>query len=111
VISIDTHEEQRLTEDSTRRIITGETGLAHTGAVHMSVSWPKVNCPGVEHLRRLREVASALQPLLCETTSATYPLSMTRAATSSVHRTHVSLSFVADHAAHVLRDPSQVEWW
>lgn len=83
-----------LTKDGSWSIITGETGLAHTGAEDMSVrnSNYGLNQP-CEIVRRPKDVAAYRdRPKLrskLQIWEGSYPLSMTRAATSSVDdKTH-----------------------
>lgn len=84
----------RLTENGSGRIITGETGLAHTRTNNMSVS---VQFTDIPHPRQCVDqsawlsssiVASADNPTarmrIVEFRMESHPLSITRAATSSV---------------------------
>jgi len=104
----------RLTENGSGRIVTGETGLAHTRTGIQSVldSWECTWCAFAQlefvgrHLLVWRRRAERNSWQDGFGRAHAYPLSMTRAATSSVKEAHVSDQFEADEDADGWR-----RWW
>ena len=85
-----------LTENSSWSIITGETGLAHTRTKLVLDTWQRIGTPtdDREHEGRGKEWRCGLEKSrmkdVGETSGGAYPLSITRAATSSAGGIDVS---------------------